>query len=122
VLVFTNDRSMPRVPLRVAGTVESALTISPQSIALGSLKPGQSVTQKMILLGREPFTIASIEAEGWEIEFNPATEPKKTHILLPKFTPSSDSIGPIKSTILITTAGGETVTAKALLTADVRDQ
>ncbi len=121
VLVLTNDRSMPRVPLRVAGTVESGLSISPQAIALGSLKPGQSVTQKMILLGRQPFTIASIEAEGWQIEFSPATEAKKTHILMPKFTPSADVSGPIKSTILITTSGGEAVTAKALLTADVRD-
>jgi len=52
VLVLTNDRSMPRVPLKVAGQVDSALTISPQAIALGSIKPGQSITQKMILLGR----------------------------------------------------------------------
>mgnify|MGYP003674155163 CR=1 FL=1 len=40
VTVVTNDRSMPRVPLRVSGQVESLLSISPQSIALGSVKPG----------------------------------------------------------------------------------
>lgn len=122
VLVITNDRSMPRVPLKVAGQVDSALSISPQAIALGGIKPGQSVTQKMILLGREPFTIASIEAEGWLIEFTPATEPKKTHILMTKFTPLPDSMGPLKSTIRITTSGDQSVTAKALLTADVRDR
>ena len=122
VLVITNDRSMPRVPLKVAGQVDRALSISPQAIALGGIKPGQSVTQKMILLGREPFTIASIEAEGWLIEFTPATEPKKTHILMTKFTPHPDSMGPLKSTIRITTSGDQSVTAKALLTADVRDR
>lgn len=122
VLVFTNDRNMPRVPLRVAGQVDSALTISPQAIALGSIKPGQSVTQKMILLGKEPFTVDSIQAEGWEIEFDAPAESKKTHILTPKFTPAANASGPVKSTILIQVTGEETLTAKALLTADVRDQ
>jgi hypothetical protein len=122
VVVMTNDRSMPRVPLRVSGQVESPLTISPQAIAMGSLKPGQTVTQKMILLGREPFTIQSIKAEGWEIKFTPLTEPKKTHIVFPEFTPSGVSVGPQKATIEITTAGDQSVTAKALLTADIRDQ
>ena len=122
VLVLTNDQSMPRVPIKVAGQIDSALSISPQAIALGSLKPGQSVSQKMIILGREPFTIESIEAEGWTVEFTPSTEAKKTHILTPSFTPAAETNGPVKSTIVITTAGEGAVSAKALLTADVRDQ
>jgi hypothetical protein len=122
LLLMTNDRTMPRVPLRVSGQVDSALTISPQAIALGSLKPGQSVTQKMILLGRKPFTIASITAVGWDIKFAPSDTSKKTHILFPQFTPTGSVAGPQKSTIEITTAGDESVTAKALLTADIRDR
>jgi hypothetical protein len=122
VLVFTNDRSMPRVPLRVSGEVASELSISPQAIALGSIKPGQALTQKMVVLGKEPFVIESIEAEGWQIEFAPTTEAKKTHVVVPTFTPLADATGPIKSTIVITTSGEQSVTAKALLTADVRDR
>jgi hypothetical protein len=122
LVVMTNDRTMPRVPLRVSGQVESALTISPQAIALGRLKPGQSVTQKMILLGKMPFAIDSIKAEGWDIKFTPSTETKKTHILFPEFTSTTFNAGPRKSTIEITTAGEESVTAKALLTADIRDR
>ncbi len=122
IVVLTNDRTMPRVPLRISGQVDSALTISPRAIALGSLKPGQTVTQKMILLGRKPFSIESIKAEGWDIEVGTGTELKKTHILFPQFTSTSLEAGPKKSTIEITTAGDESVTAKALLTADIRDQ
>lgn len=122
LLVITNDRSMPKVPLRVSGQVESSLTISPQAIALGSIKPGQSVTQKMILIGREPFVVDSIEVEGWTVEFDPVNEAKQTHILLPKFTPSADASGPQKGTVVIKTAGEDSVTAKALLTADIRDR
>ena len=122
LLVLTNDRAMPRVPLRVSGQVDSELRISPQAIALGSLKPGQSVEQKMILLGRKPFAVESIEADGWHVEVSLSPDAKKTQILFPKFTPTGDKIGPQKSTIVITTRGDDSVTAKALLTADVRDQ
>ena len=121
ILVMTNDRSMPRIPLRVAGQVDSALTISPQAIALGSVKPGQTITQKLIVLGRQPFRIESIRAEGWQVDLDPSAEAKKTHIVMPKFTPSDELRGPLKSTVLIKTAGDDAVTAKALLTADVRE-
>jgi hypothetical protein len=122
VLVFTNDRSMPRVPLRVSGEVASELSISPQAIAIGSIKPGQSVTQKMVVIGKEPFVIESIEAEGWKVEFEPTTDAKKMHVVMASFTPVADTTGPAKSTIVIKTAGEQSVTAKALLTADVRDR
>jgi hypothetical protein len=122
VVVITNDRSMPRVPLRVSGQVESPLTISPQAIAMGSLKPGQRVSQKMIVLGQEPFVIESITADGWEIEYTSSTDPKKTHILLAEFKQAGDAIGPQKATIEITTVGDSSFTAKAMLTADIRNQ
>ena len=122
LLILTNDRAMPRVPLRVSGDVSSELSISPQAIALGSLKPGQPVEEKMILLGKKPFVIESIVAKGWDIDVDLSPEPKKTHILRPKFTAQGEQLGPQKSIIVITTAGEDSVTAKALLTADVRDQ
>lgn len=122
LVVITNDRAMPKVPLRVSGQVESPLTISPQAIAIGSLKPGQEVAQKMVVLGKEPFTIESIKAKGWQIEFAKSSEPKKTHILMAAFRPEANAKGPQKATIEITTAGEKSVTAKALLTADIRDQ
>ncbi len=70
----------------------------------------------------EKTTIESITADGWDIKFAPNGESKKTHILYPEFTPTSDQAGPNKSTIVITTSGEQSVTAKALLTADIRDQ
>lgn len=121
LIVVTNDRTMPRVPLRVTGSVESALTISPQAIALGTVKPGQSIKQKMIVRGREPFLIESLTCEGWDVEFDPASEAKATHVLFPRFTPTDGTSGPQKVVIEIKTAGDNSVTAKALLTAEVRE-
>ena len=122
LLVFTNDHSMPRVPLRVSGNVESALTISPQSIALGSLKPGESVKHQLIVRGREPFLIECLTCDGWDIDVEPSTVAKSTHILFPRFTPTENATGPQKVVVEIKTAGEDSVTAKALLTAEVREE
>jgi hypothetical protein len=120
LIVMTNDRTMPKVPLRVSGQVESPLRMSPQAFALGSLKPGETATQKMILVGKEPFQVASIQADGWDITFAPTTEAKKLHVLYPEFTLTDTVAGPQKKTIVITTSGEQSVTASGLLTADIR--
>lgn len=121
VVVLTNDKTMPRVPLRISGQVESALTIAPQSIALGSLKPGESVDKRLVIRGREPFTLESIHCDGWDVDCDPTPVAKTTHILNARFTPT-DVAGPQKVAVVITTAGERSVTAKALLTAEVRDR
>ncbi len=121
ITVLTNDRSMPRVPLRVAGQVESALNISPQAIALGRLKPGQTLSVRLVLKGREPFTIKSIECAGWNVDFDPTPVAKVAHLTTARFTPVS-VVGAQKLPVVITTEGNLSVQAKAILTAEVRDQ
>ena len=121
IIVVTNDRSMPRVPLRVAGQVESALSISPQAIALGSLKPGQSVEKRLVIRGRQPFTIASVDCPGWDVQVDPTPVAKSTHIVTARFTPT-DADGQQKATIAIATSGDSSVVAHAVLTADIRTQ
>lgn len=122
LVVRTNDRGRPRVPLKVSGQVDSALSVSPKAIALREIKPGQPVTQKLILLGRKPFLVQSIQADGWDIEFTPTDEMKTTHIVYPKLTFVGNQSGQQKSSIEITTSGEQSVTATALLTAEIRDR
>lgn len=121
ITVITNDRQMPRVPLVVSGQVDSALTIAPQSIALGSLKPGEAVEKRLVVRGREPFVIESIECEGWKVDFEPTAEPKTTHLINTRFTPTEQAVGAQRVAVVIKTGGESSVTAKALLTADIRD-
>lgn len=122
ITVITNDRQMPRVPLVVTGTVESALSISPQSIAVGGIKPGESVSKRLVVRGQTPFTIDSITCEGWDVKFDPTLEAKTTHFVDTTFTPSDAATGVNRSSIVITTAGEASVSAEALLTADIRDK
>ncbi len=121
VTVVTNDASMPTVPLPVTGSIESALTISPQSLALGTMKPGESVSKRIVVKGREPFTIETIEAEGWNVEFSGTDIPRTTHLINTTFTPT-EAVGPQKIAVKIKTGGDSSVSANALLTAHVRDR
>ncbi|WP_231744282.1 DUF1573 domain-containing protein [Stieleria neptunia] len=121
IIVITNDTKRPEVPFPVSGTVESPLSISPQAIAFGSLKPGQKIEKRLVIKGASPFTIESITCEGWDVAFPQATVAKTIHIVPATFTPT-DAEGPQKVTVLITTAGDQSVTAKAILTADIREE
>ncbi|WP_144059272.1 DUF1573 domain-containing protein [Rhodopirellula sp. SWK7] len=118
VIVQTNDRSMPRVPLRVSGNVVTSLNISPKSIAFGTVKPDQELVQRLVITGREPFAIASIKCPGWNVEFDNNGAEKKIHVLSIKMTPDS-ARGAQRSALTIETAGEKSITAKAILTADV---
>ena len=121
VVVITNDSKRPQVPLRVSGSIKSPLSISPQAIALGSVKPGEKIKKVLVLKGDQPFTVESITCTGWDVGFAPTTTAKTTHIVPATFT-ATDASGAQKVAVEITTAGKDSVTAKAILTADVRDQ
>ena len=121
IIVTTNDRAMPKVPLKVAGIVEAPFKISPQAIALGRLKTGESVKKMLVLRGKQPFTIGSIKAAGWEVTYPESNVAKTTHVVNASFTPteaSGDQLIPVE----ITTSGANSKTAKAVLSAEIRDR
>lgn len=122
LVVLTNDSEMPRVPLRVSGQIRAPLRISPGVIALGSLERGESASKKLVVLGQAPFVIQSVTAEGWEIDVPLSTEPKRTHILQPEFTPSSNANGLRKSTLTVTTSGEKSISATAMITAEIESK
>lgn len=119
VVIITNDKTKPRIPIRVTGQIDTPLTVSPSVIALGSLKPGEPAEQRLVLIGRAPFTVTSITVDGWNVEFNATPEAKTSHIVLAKFIPTGEKTGEQKSQIEIKAEGGESIQANAILTANV---
>ena len=121
LIVVTNDRAMPRVPLRVSGELESELTISPQSIAIGSVQSGEVIEKRLVIRGKEPFVIDSIQVKGWQVSFEPSTEPKTTHVVRVQFRPDGETTGQLTGRVIVTTCGGISSSATAMLTAIVRN-
>jgi hypothetical protein len=122
LIVVTNDRAMPRVPLRVSGELESALSISPQAILIGEVKPGEAIQRQIVVRSRTPFVIDSIEAAGFDVTFEPIATAKSTHVFSATFTANGDTLGHQSTPLTVKTGGESPLSATALVTAQVRDK
>ncbi|MDX1929298.1 MAG: DUF1573 domain-containing protein [Pirellulaceae bacterium] len=77
----TNDNRLTKVPLAVSAIVQSNLEVSPQQLALGELKAGETVQQRFLVRGIKPFRILEIKADDMEVEFDPIEEAKAAHLI-----------------------------------------
>src|SRR5262249_15130932 len=58
----TNDARTSQVPVVVEGLIVSDLTVSPSTLLLGSLQPGQKVTKQVVLKGVRPFKVLDMHS------------------------------------------------------------
>ncbi len=89
LVLVTNDHNKTSVPLSVTGRVLSPVTVSPASLFLGVLKPGQQVTKQLIVKGKTPFHITSVSCEDC-FDMQTPSEAKKLHIVPVTFTAGDD--------------------------------
>lgn len=92
LMLITNDRVMTHVPLAVQGRVESAITVSPASLFLGMVQPGQKVTKQLVVRGKRPFRVLSVtcDGEGFAFDTSGETEAKLIHIIPLSFVAGAD--------------------------------
>lgn len=121
LVIVTNDRSRPRVPLLVSGELQRDLVVSPQSLAVGAIKPGEVVEKRLVVRGHAPFVVESIRAKGWQVDFDPVDEAKTTHMVNVRLTPAADTNGQVTGRLVVTTSGDLETTAAATITAIVRN-
>jgi len=89
--IITNDERGGRVPLPIEGHVQSPLTISPASLFLGVLTPGQTVQKNLVVRGNQPFRILAVHAEDRRFAFDdPPSESKAMHFIPVRFTASGE--------------------------------
>jgi len=102
--LLTNDKFAKQIPVMVQGRVVSAVTVSPASLFLGTLQPEQKVTKRLVVRGKKPFRITSIEADCDCFEFGAVAEgaAKPLHLVPVTFI-AGESGGKIAKTIRITT-------------------
>lgn len=122
LILTTNDRAKPRVPLLVTGEVESSLIVSPQALALGEIMPGQVVEKKLVVRGSSPFLIDSIKAKGWEIDFDAPVEPKTTHLVNARMTATGEAVGQVTGHLVVTAGEGLNASSSATVTAIIREK
>jgi hypothetical protein len=84
----TNDATLTqiRVPLNVE--IEAALSVTPEAVALGSLKLDGEAERRVIIRGSQPFKITKIEGLDEHLTAKDSTEESKpVHVLTVKLKP-----------------------------------
>jgi hypothetical protein len=119
VFLLTNDARAPELPVDVEGKLAAPLVVSPSSLFLGVVQPGQKVTKQIVVQGKRPFKITGVTASDTALEFKPSDASKTVHLVPVTFT-AGNAPGNVNYQIRISTdLGAETigeVTAYAQIT------
>lgn len=104
LVLHTNDRRLTTLPIRLLGSIEPTLQVSPQSFALGNVKPGEPIQQRLVLRGREPFRVLDITSEQAEVRYEKDENPRKAHLINIILAPHSDGVeGDVDGHLLLKT-------------------
>ena len=118
MILVTNDSAARQIPLLVEGNIRSPLTVSPASLALGTVEVGQTVTKNVVVSGNAPFRVTSVQCKDcFQIEL--PSEAKKVHVIPVEFT--AKSTGKLVETIEFRTDLGEQASANCQASANVVD-
>lgn len=119
LILETNDQKMKRVPLIVSGRVIENLTVSPASLSLGVLRPGERATKQLVVRAKQPFRVIEVDC-GQDDCFSFETPPdaKKVHLIPVTFTAGRQAKS-IAQRISIKTDLGDGAAASCLATVTV---
>lgn len=121
LVIVTNDRAMPRVPLEVSYDVRPAVIVSPQVVTLGTLKPGEVSNQRLVVRSDKPFLLKNVQAKGYQIDFEAGTEPKMMHVLPLKFT-AGNIANAVQQPLIVSTDLPGNLTGTAIVAGQISDK
>lgn len=104
LFLVTNDSRASEISLAVEGLVTGSLTASPASLFFGTLKPGETAEKRLVVRGKMPFVLESIEADCDCFQCDiPATAGAKPLHLVPVTFTAGKSPGAVAKTLRIKT-------------------
>jgi hypothetical protein len=108
LILVTNDRNRSTVPVAVEGTVVPSISVTPASLQLGSVRPGQLVTKQLVVRGKTPFRISSVACESGDkcFQFRLGDAERKLHLIPVTYT-ASDKPGKFVERIQVVLAGSD---------------
>ncbi len=120
LVLVTNDSKLERIPLTVKGSIQPSVTVSPASLTLGMLKPGERVTKQIVVRAKQPFQVTDVFCEGDCLTFKSPSGAKKMHFIPVTFT-AGDQPGDLAMTIHVETDLGKGAKASCKATASVTE-
>lgn len=102
ITLVTNDKRSSEIAVDVEGRVVAALTISPSSLFMGALQPGQKVTKQIVVQGKKPFHVTKVSCEDEGFKFQVPKSSKAVHLIPVTFV-AGDTPGKMTYSIKIET-------------------
>ena len=104
LLLVTNDRYSTQIPVDVEGVIKSGIVVSPSSLFLGVVQPGQKVTKQLVVKGNKPFRIVGVDCDDKRFKFDTSSDssPKALHLIPVTYVAGSEP-GKVSETIRIET-------------------
>jgi len=118
--VVTNDSraDSQRFPLYVGGRVVPEISVTPESLVLGSVPVGEEITRKVVVRGKNPFRIVDVNCGDDCFSFSIDDESKEVHLVGITFRPG-ERPGAVKVPIEISTDRGPNRGATLVVSAEV---
>lgn len=110
VTLVTSDPNASQFSLQVEGRIVPPVSISPAALYLGVIQPNQTISKKIVVRGKQPFRIVSINPNDERFAYELSDEVKAIHIVPISFT-AGDKRAKVVETIEVLTDIGEGVTA-----------
>jgi len=112
VIVVTNDPNERNreFAIPVSARIRPPITVTPETLALGDVRTGETRQQRFIVKGKKPFSIELINCEDERFEFQPPPGEKTVHIIPFTFRGTPDQDGnpeKIQQKVFILTSLGE---------------
>jgi len=104
LLLVTNDQYSTQITVDMEGVVKSGIVVSPASLFLGVVQPGQKVTKQLVVKGNKPFRIVGVDCDDKRFKFDtsPDSSPKAIHLIPVTYVAGSEP-GQVSKTIRIET-------------------
>lgn len=118
IQIVTNERQFNQVTLPVRASVLPPLSIAPQSIELGSVKPGTKAGYRLVVKAKVPFEISRIDCEDDRFRFDVPSGAKPLHIIPIRFE-ADGKTGAFKRTITVISNLPDGASAEVIVTGNV---
>lgn len=84
--LVTNDGRFPTIEMAVSGRIRPSLEISPASVGLGVVKPGETIEKRLVVRADREFEINEIRCGDDRFQFEKPEGKKKLHFVKMSFT------------------------------------
>ncbi len=110
ITVVTNDANGDMFTLPVSARVLPPISITPKLVSVGDVRTGEQIQQRLMVRGKRPFTIESIECEDPRFSFVIPSGEKALHVIPMTFTGApAGSDRSIKQDVIVRTSLGEEI-------------